>query len=66
MPADPLNILVGILQDRGVQYNHDALKAAYDDPASQPTIQAWIAEYLTPETLLTKEEAALCVFPAVL
>jgi len=48
-----------ILRDRDIPYDRDAIKAAFNDPDSRPTIQAWIEEYLTPETLLTRDEAAL-------
>lgn len=48
-----------ILRDRDIPYDRDAIKAAFNDPDSQTAIQAWIQEHLTPETLLTRDEAAL-------
>jgi hypothetical protein len=51
--------LLTILRDRDVPYDRDAIKAAFNDPDSQTAIQAWIQEYLNPETLLTRDEAAL-------
>lgn len=58
--SDPsLSALLMVLRDRDVPYDRDALKSAFEDPESQTAIQAWMEEYLGPETLLTKEEAAL-------
>jgi hypothetical protein len=48
-----------ILRGRDVPYDREAIKAAFNDPESRTAIQAWIQEYLTPETLLTRDEAAL-------
>lgn len=62
--ADSLASLVDILQERDITYDRDALKAAIEDPESESAVRAWIDEYLTPETLLTKEEAALWVLEA--
>lgn len=59
MVDNPLNTLLEILRDRDVPYNHDAIKAAFDSPGSQTAIQAWMEEYLSPATLLTKEEVTL-------
>jgi len=50
---------LSILRDRDIPYDRDAIKAAFNDPDSLPAIQAWTEEYLTPETLLTRDEAAL-------
>lgn len=61
MAEDSFDTLVAILRDRDISYDRDALKAAYNDPEHQPTIREWIQEYLTPETLLTKDEAVLSV-----
>jgi hypothetical protein len=59
MAEDLYQMLLTILRDRDVPYDRDAIKAAFNDPDSQIAIQAWIQEYLTPETLLTRDEAAL-------
>ena len=50
---------MGILHDHNVPFERDTLKQAFDDPESQTAIQAWVDEYLSPETLLTKDEADL-------
>jgi hypothetical protein len=59
MAEDPFNTLIGILRDRDVPYDRDALKSACNDPENQTAIREWIQEYLSPETLLTKDEANL-------
>lgn len=59
MADEPFNTLLSVLRDRDIQYDRNALEAAYNDPESQTAIQEWIQEYLTPETLLTKDEAIL-------
>jgi hypothetical protein len=59
MAEDSYQTLLSILRDRDIPYDRDAIKAAFNDQGSQTAIQAWIEEYLTPETLLTREEAAL-------
>ena len=58
--ADELfTTLLNVLRDRDIAVDRNALEAAYNDPESQEIIQEWISEYLTPETLLTKDELAL-------
>lgn len=59
MADDSLNTLLEILRDRDVPYNRDAIKSAFDSPESQTAILTWMQEYLSPATLLTKEEATL-------
>ena len=54
--------LLEVLRDRDISYDRETLQAAFNDPESQTAIQDWIDEYLSPETLLTKEEAALYVY----
>ncbi len=54
-----LSDLIRILRDHDIPYDRDAIKAALADPESQTAVQAWMEEYLSPETLLTKDEAAL-------
>lgn len=59
MSNPSLNSLLEILRDHDVSYNRDAIKSAFEDPENQTAIQAWMQEYLGPETLLTREEVAL-------
>lgn len=51
--------LTKILRDRDIPFDRDAIKSALKDPESQTAIREWMEEYLAPETLLTKDEAAL-------
>jgi len=57
--ADSFDTLVKVLRERDITYDSDEIKAAFENPKSQTAIQTWMQEYLSPETLLTKEEAAL-------
>jgi hypothetical protein len=59
MAEDSYQTLLSILRDRDVPHDRDAIKAAFNDPDNQTAIQTWTQEYLTPETLLTRDEAAL-------
>jgi hypothetical protein len=59
MAEDSYQTLLTILRDRDVPYDRDAIKAAFNDSDSQTAIKVWIEEYLTPETLLTRDEATL-------
>jgi hypothetical protein len=56
------NFLVRILRDRDVSYDHDALRSACGDPSNQTAIDGWVREFLSPETLLSKNEAILSVY----
>jgi hypothetical protein len=65
--------LVKILRDRDIPFDRDGLKSAFKTPESQTAIRDWMREYLTPETLLTKEEAtgyivliAVCIIPMLM
>ncbi|KAG9243119.1 hypothetical protein BJ878DRAFT_512346 [Calycina marina] len=51
--------LIGVLRDHDIPHDQDAIKEAFKDRESQAAIYAWVEEYLSPETVLTKEEAAL-------
>jgi hypothetical protein len=59
MADSSFNRFLGILRDRDVPYNRDTIKSAFEDAENQTAIQAWMEEFLSPETLLTKEEATL-------
>ncbi|KAH6668824.1 hypothetical protein B0J14DRAFT_151280 [Halenospora varia] len=58
MADDLLNDIVRILRERDVPYDRDALKSALNDLEGLTAIQQWKEEYLSSDTLLTKEEAA--------
>lgn len=57
--AESFNTLSEILREREIPFDRDVLKAQFENPDSQADIQSWMQEYLSPSTLLTKEEAAL-------
>jgi hypothetical protein len=59
MADNSFESLVKILHDHGVSFDYDSIKSAFDDPESQTAIRAWMNEYLSPETLLSEDEAAL-------
>ncbi len=59
MARDPLQVLVQALRDHDLPYDRDIINSAFADPGSQTAVQDWIEEYLSPETLLTKDEANL-------
>lgn len=59
MAEDTFTLLVRVLRDRDVPYDREGLKSACSDPNNQTAIQEWIHEFLSPETLLTKDEATL-------
>ena len=59
MADNSLNSLLEILRDRDIPYSRDAIKAAFEDPESRAAVQAWMQEYLSPDTLLTRDEAIL-------
>lgn len=54
-----LNSLLKVLRDRDIPYDRESIKSAFDNPESQSTILAWMQEFLSSETMLTKEEVAL-------
>ena len=59
MSYPSLNSLLEVLREHNVPSSRDEIKSAYEDSENQTAIQAWMEEYLGPETLLTREEAAL-------
>lgn len=61
MASDSLQTLTRVLKDRDIAFDRVALGKAYDNPESRPAIDEWVEEYLGPETLLSKDEAALYI-----
>ncbi|ESZ97172.1 hypothetical protein SBOR_2428 [Sclerotinia borealis F-4128] len=57
MEDDNLEFLLQTLADYGISFDHSAIKSDY--ARSPAAVEAWISKYLGPETLLTKDEAAL-------
>ncbi|KAI0996991.1 hypothetical protein K3495_g11192 [Podosphaera aphanis] len=56
---DSFNIIIQTLRERDIPYDSSALESTLTDPANQTALREWVEEYLTPETLLTKNEAVL-------
>jgi hypothetical protein len=63
MAEDPIDTLLKALRDRDLPYDRDAIKSAFADPDYKNAMQGWIEEYLSPDTLLTKDEATLYAHP---
>lgn len=59
MAEDPLQVFVKALRDHDLPYDREAIKSAFADPETQDAVRDWVDEYLSPETLLTKDEANL-------
>ncbi|CZT53298.1 uncharacterized protein RSE6_14783 [Rhynchosporium secalis] len=59
MAEEYMQLFVKALRDHDLPCDREALKSAFADPETQTAIQAWVDEYLSPETLLTKDEANL-------
>ncbi len=59
MAEDPFHGFVRILRDHDVPYDREGIKSAFADVESRTAIKTWMQEYLSPETLLTKDEASL-------
>ncbi|KAF4636224.1 hypothetical protein G7Y89_g1879 [Cudoniella acicularis] len=62
MADDLLNEVIRILRDRDVPYDREALRSALRDPGSQTAVREWMEEYLSPDILLTKDEAAIYAY----
>lgn len=48
--------LVGILRRYDVPFDHPAVKAAFEDEQSSPSLADWAKLHLTPDTLLTVDD----------
>ncbi|OWP07460.1 hypothetical protein B2J93_4989 [Marssonina coronariae] len=59
MAENSLHVLLEALRDHDLPHNREALESAIADPESQTAIQDWIQEYLSRDTLLSRDEAAL-------
>ncbi|RKF73864.1 hypothetical protein GcM3_092024 [Golovinomyces cichoracearum] len=56
MTEAALKTVTRILREREIPFDLELLKTALIDAKSQSKIQEWVDEYLSPETLLTKDE----------
>lgn len=59
MAEDSLHVLIKALRDHDLPCDREAIKSAFADQETRTVLQAWVEEYLLPETLLTKDEANL-------
>ena len=66
MSDQSFNYLLEVLRDHDIPVDEDSLKRAFNDPKNQTAVSAWVEEYISPETILTKEEATLYGFFAFL
>ena len=54
-----LSHLVHTLDARGTGLGWEDVAWAFQDPETNDRMSAWVDEYLTPETLLSREELVL-------
>ncbi|KAI6246989.1 hypothetical protein HI914_04985 [Erysiphe necator] len=59
-----LRKITKILDHRDIKFDPETLKSAIANPSNFTSLQEWADEYLSPETLLTKDELRLFVFLA--
>lgn len=57
--------LLRVLDDRNVGLGRDDVAWAFESVNVKDAIASWVQEYLSPATLLTREEAALLVLNCV-
>lgn len=62
MAPTELQHLLQVLNDRDIGLGHDDVAWAFQSWGTQNEAKGWVQEYLTPPTLLTKEELILCAF----
>lgn len=55
MSSDELKVLLQVLDERGTGLDHDDVTSAFNGP-EQIEARQWVHEYLSPATLLTREE----------
>jgi hypothetical protein len=51
-----LSNILSILEERDIALGRDDVAWAFERPETKESLTAWVNEYLTPETLLTKDE----------
>lgn len=54
-----LKQITKVLHDREISYDPDALKVAIANQSNITILQEWVDEYLSPDTLLSKDEHRL-------
>jgi hypothetical protein len=54
--ASLLSNILSILEERDIALGRDDVAWAFERPETKESLTAWVNEYLTPETLLTKDE----------
>jgi len=61
MTSPELMQLLNVLEERDIPLTHDDIAWAFESPRTQQQITQWVHQYLSPATLLTKEELHLYV-----
>ena len=61
MTSPELMQLLNVLEERVIPLTHDDIAWAFESPQTQKQITQWVHQYLSPATLLTKEELHLYV-----
>ena len=61
MSSPELEDLLSALKERYIDLNRDDISWAFDSSKTRDNISAWVQEYVSPATLLTREELALYV-----
>ena len=56
MRKDPLETLIHILSQRAIDLGRDDVAWAFESPQTKGAIVSYVNEYLSPVTLLSKEE----------
>ena len=57
--TDELQQLLRSLDERDIALGHDDVAWAFEHEESEPVIRTWVQEFLSPGTLLSKEELHL-------
>lgn len=59
MSQEERHLLLSAIDERGLRIDQNAISSAFEDPAVNGHIKAWVREHLSANTLLTKEELGL-------
>ena len=56
---EPFELLLRVLHERDIDLTEQDVKWAFDSPRSRDQVSEWVWNFLTPDNLLSKEEAEL-------
>lgn len=59
MASAELDQLLGVLKERSIDLNKDDVGWIFDSQKTKGDAKAWVNEYLSPHSLLTREEHEL-------